>query len=153
LGIDIQFYDPYDRLVETAWQVTGQIAFQVGLKGNYKHLYLIGCDNSYYWDHSLVQPLSTNLDKDNRAVVLEDVVENPNYGMPNYLRKGDITSWLFNHPDKSISTTSRNEVWEELVASAKLKKINVVDFSKGNLPNLSKSHNFIEFFNTEKCEA
>jgi hypothetical protein len=152
LGIDVEFYDPYDRVVETMWQVTGQIAFKVGFRGNYKNLYLIGCDNSYYWDHSLVKPLSSNLDKDNRAIVLEDVIVNPNYGMPNYLRKGDITSWLFNHPDKSTSTTSGNDVWEELLASATLKKMNVVDFSKGNLPNLIRSQNFVEFFTSDKCE-
>lgn len=148
LDIDISFFDPFHRVVEMGWQVTGQMAFEVGLRQQTKNLFLLGCDNGYYWDHSLVKPLSLNLKQDNRAVVLEDVVDNPNYGIPNYLRKGDVTSWLFNHPDKSITSTSKNHLWQELMNTALDRKINVVDFSQGNLSAPTKRDDFKAFFSS-----
>lgn len=144
LDIDIQFQDPFKRVVDTEWQVTGQAAFKVALMHRYEYLYIIGCDNRYYWDHSLVKPLNGTRKEDNRAIVIEDVLENPNYGIPNYLRKGDITSWLFNHPDKSITSSSNNKVWDELVAEAELKKIKIIDFSNSNLPVKTKEKSVIK---------
>lgn len=151
LGLDIKFEDPHDRIIQTAWQVTGQAAFKVCFRFNYKYLYLIGCDNRYFWDHSLVKALPNQSIENNRAMVLEDVPENPNYGIPNYLRKGDITSWLFNHPDKTYSTSSGNEVWGELVESALNKNIEVYDFSNGNLPIENKLPSVINYFNYGKA--
>lgn len=145
LDINITFFDPFNRVVETTWQVTGQIAFKVGFRHNYDKIYLLGCDNKYYWDHSLVKPLSSDFDMDNRAIILEDVVKNPNYGIPNYLRKGDITSWLFQHPNKSYSTTDLNHCWQELISSTQEKEITVIDFSFGNIPAPNKRNDFKAF--------
>jgi hypothetical protein len=153
LDIDISFFDPFDRVVKMPWQVTGQMAFKVGFEQQATSIFLLGCDNGYYWDHSLVKPISSDLKQDNRAVVIEDVVDNPNYGIPNYLRKGDVTSWLFNHPDKSVTSASGNHIWQELMDTALERNINVIDFSEGNLPAKIKRNDFRTFFSSYSVEC
>lgn len=152
LGIDIEFDDPLNKLVNIPWQVTGQSALKIGLVNRYQKIYIIGCDNKYYWDHGLVRPLASNKALDNRAEVIDDVPENPNYGIPNYLRKGDITSWLFNHPDKSYSTSSHNNLWLELMTLAEKQNIQVTDFSSGNLPMQKASCSIVDFVDSLPVE-
>ena len=147
LDIDLSFSDPFNKVVDMGWQVTGQMAFQIGLNLKPNNIFLLGCDNGYYWDHSLVKPLSSDHKVDNRALVIEDVIDNPNYGIPRYLRKGDVTSWLFNHPDKSKTSASGNQFWQKLMNEAQESGINVVDFSQGNLPSPVKRSDFKAFFN------
>lgn len=147
LGIDISFDDPYNRVIEVDWQVTGQAAFKITFEYDYESLYIIGCDNKYFWDHSLVKPMPNQSFEDNRAMVLADVPVNPNYGIPNYLREGDITSWLFNHPDKSYSTSSNNKVWQDLIDKTVSKNIEVIDFSEGNLPVEKKHKSIVGYLN------